>query len=256
MEPAASLATAEVAFAAHSVREDMRAAFLAHLAPDAAIVRDGGWVVAGPWFAERPAPPVVLDWRPVHVEVAASGELGLSTGPFRMSSREDPDGAVAYGQFVSIWRREAGAWKVAVDVGIAHPEPSLWEEPLDARELVGGEVPDLSEAESRFSRMSAEHGSLTAYRTLGADDLRLYRDGIEPVASLEAALRQPDLAEVHTEWHPDVVVAARSNDLGYARGWCAHAPGGGPAGHYLRVWRGGPQGWRIALDVVNALETS
>ena len=38
---AASLAAAETAFAAHSVREDMRTAFLAHFTDDGVFVRDG-----------------------------------------------------------------------------------------------------------------------------------------------------------------------------------------------------------------------
>ena len=33
-----------------------------------------------------------------------------------------------------------------------------------------------------------------------------------------------------------------------------YAPPGGPAaGHYVRVWRREPGGWRIAADVTNAL---
>lgn len=251
---AVSLAAAEAAFAQHSVREDMRAAFMGHFAPDGVFVRDG-WEVAVPWLASRPAPEIVLDWRPVHVEVAASADLGLSTGPWRMSPRGQPD-AVAYGQFVSIWKRQdAGPWKVAVDVGIAHPRPALWDAPLVTRAVAGAKGPgeDLAPVETRFARMSAERGSLAAYRALGADDLRLYREELEPTASLTAALAQPGLAEERREWHPEAVAVARSRDLGYARGWYAAAGGTRPAGHYLRVWRRGPRGWGIALDVVNAL---
>jgi ketosteroid isomerase-like protein len=252
---AVSLADAEVAFALQSVREDMRAAFMAHFAPDGVFVRDG-WELAVPWLAQRPAPAIVLDWRPVHVEVSASEDLGLSTGPWRMSPRGEPDAPVAYGQYVSIWKCQgAGPWQVAVDVGIAHPRPSLWDAPLVARAVAGAKGPgeDLAPAEARFSRMSAEGGSLAAYRALGADDLRLYREELEPAASLEAALEQPGLTAERREWHPEAVAVARSRDLGYARGWYAAAGGTRPAGHYLRVWRRGPQGWRIALDVVNAL---
>src|SRR5436189_3168197 len=79
MDDTASLAAAETAFAAHSVREDMRVAFLAAFAPDGLFVRNA-WVPANDWLRDRAAPPIVLDWRPQFVEVAASGEMGLSTG--------------------------------------------------------------------------------------------------------------------------------------------------------------------------------
>ena len=115
-DQAASLAAAETAFAAHSVREDMRAAFMAHFAAEGVMMRNG-WVVAREFLAPRPAPPIVLDWRPVYVEVAASADLGLSTGPWKLTSREDAAKPPAYGQFVSIWRREPGQpWHVAVDL--------------------------------------------------------------------------------------------------------------------------------------------
>ena len=92
-DPPESLAAAETAFAAHSVREDMRAAFLAAFADDGVFVRDG-WAVSNTYLKDRPAPPIVLDWRPVYTEVARSGELGLSTGPWKITSKEKPDAAL------------------------------------------------------------------------------------------------------------------------------------------------------------------
>src|SRR5688572_11882162 len=82
----ASRAAAEPAFAAHSVREDMRAAFLGAFAADGVFVR-GGWIVSNDFLRDRPAPAIVLDWRPQYVEVAQSGDLGLSTGPSRITSK-------------------------------------------------------------------------------------------------------------------------------------------------------------------------
>src|SRR5437763_64410 len=79
MEPATSLAAAETAFAAHSVRENAREAFLAHFAPDGVLVVPSGWTAARPALEAQPVAPSVLEWRPVHVEAARAGDLGLST---------------------------------------------------------------------------------------------------------------------------------------------------------------------------------
>ena len=114
-EAPASLAAAETEFGRHSVREDMRVAFLANFADDGVFVRNG-WMVSNDWLRPRPAPPIVLDWHPQYVEAASSGDMGLSTGPWKITSKKDPSAAPTHGQFVSVWRREASGWRVVMDV--------------------------------------------------------------------------------------------------------------------------------------------
>jgi ketosteroid isomerase-like protein len=247
---AASLAAAESAFAAQSVREDMRAAFLAHFAPDGLFVR-GAWVNAHAWLAPRAAPPIVLDWRPVHVETARAGDIGLSTGPWRITTRgaAQPGG---FGQFVSIWTREPGQpWRVAADLGISHEGASLWEAPLEARATPGIALGGTAEeAEADFARESLANGAAAAYRAFAASDLRLYREGHAPWLGRDAALRSgPAPAEAVT-WIVERAATAGSGDFGYSLGRFA-APGDGPRGQYLRAWRREAAGWRIVLDVVN-----
>ncbi len=252
MDATASLAAAETAFAAHSVREDMRAAFLAAFADDGVFVRDG-WTVSNAYLAKQPAPPIVLDWRPKYVEVAASGELGLSTGPWKITSKAKPDAPPSYGQFVSIWRRAPGGpWKVEVDLGIAHPQPALWEAPLQTRGAPadvapGGET--FAQAEADFHRRSASAGVRAAYESRGAADMRLYRAGIMPVAGRAAALSAAAVGDARLQWTIERLETARSGDFGYARG--AYGEGGRTAGYFLRVWRREAGSWRIVLDVTN-----
>jgi ketosteroid isomerase-like protein len=254
MDSAASLAAAETAFAAHSVREDMRAAFLAHFDTDGVFVR-GGWIVSNDFLRGRPAPPIVLDWRPRYVEVAASGDMGLSTGPSKITSRSDASAAPAYGQFVSVWRRDAqGTWKVAVDLGISHAGPALWDAPLVARVSPTSASPSagsLLDAEARFARDARERGERAAYAAHGAQDLRLYRPGHAPIASRVAALGASVLGEERRAWTVERSETARSGDFGYARGRYAADEVGPAEGWYLRVWRREAGGWRIVMDVVN-----
>lgn len=254
----ASLAAAETAFAAHSVREDMRAAFLAAFAPDGVLVREG-WVVSNEWMRSRPAPPIVLDWRPQYVEVAAAGDLGLSTGPWRITSKARPEAPPTFGQFVSVWRREAGgAWKVAVDLGIAHPGDVFWNAPLETRQLGAPRSrPDggIAEAEARFAAEARARGQRAAYGTHGADDLRFYRNGHAPTTTRPAALASPATAGEAPVWSPERIETARSGDFGYARGsYAAPSAPGTAQGWYLRVWRREDAGWRIVMDVTNAAQ--
>ena len=62
-----------------------------------------------PFYAEAAAP---FSWAPETVEVLASGNLALSTGPVK-----DTDGKVT-ATFTSIWRMDAaGNWKIIFDKG-------------------------------------------------------------------------------------------------------------------------------------------
>ena len=249
MEDANALAAAETAFAAHSVREDMRAAFMANFAQDGVMVGDG-WVRAREYLAPLPAPPIVLEWRPAHVEVAASGEFGLSTGPWKRTPRGKPGAAPAYGQFVSIWQRAPGQpWRVLVDLGVGNPGPALADAPLEVSvaRSVRAAMP-LAQAEERFQQLGRVDPR-GAYQAFGARDLRLYRDGAVPATTLQASLASVS-AESATAWRIEDLRTAASGDFGFARGSVASAPQQPPRGYFLRVWRHEPQGWRIALDVV------
>jgi ketosteroid isomerase-like protein len=251
---ARSLAEAESAFAAHSLRENMRQAFLAHFAEDGVTVH-GGWTNSNAYLAGRPNPPIVLDWRPAFVEVAGSRELGLSTGPWTLTPLK-PGAATRHGQFVSVWRRDAaGVWKVAVDLGIGHAETALAAAPLEARGVPAAGTPgtatDLREAETAFTALSATQGLRAAYRAHASVDLRWYRDESTPHVGLAAALASPRLGEDQMAWTVERLEVARSGDLGYAIGHYGKSGASAVAGHYLRVWHRENGAWRIVMDVTN-----
>jgi len=255
LDDAALLAAAESAFAAHSVREDMRAAFLAHFADDGVFMRDG-WANSNEFLRTQRAPPIVLDWRPVHTEVAASGELGLSTGPWKATSKEKPEAPPAFGQYVSVWRREAGeAWKVEVDLGIEHPGNALWDAPLDTSApsgSVASAARTIESAELDFVSAAHDQGPRAAYARHGADRLRFYRSGFAPAVGKAAALASPAMSDTRHAWEIDRVEISRSRDFGYARGsYASLAQPGKPLGYFLRVWRMQDGQWRIVMDVTN-----
>ena len=252
----ASLAAAETAFAAHSVREDMRVAFLAAFDDDGVFVREG-WRVSNDFLRDRPAPQIVLDWRPQYVEASASGDLGLSTGPSKIVSRTAPGTPPSYGQFVSVWRRAPGGpWKVAVDLGIGHPGDALWSAPLETRQLSGAAPSTahggVAQAEANFAGELRRGGARSAYSRFGADNLRFYRAGNAPAVTRAAALASPAMSDERLVYTVERSETARAGDFAYARGFYSSADAPAvPLGWYLRVWRREPAGWRIVMDVVN-----
>jgi ketosteroid isomerase-like protein len=66
-----------------------------------------------------------IRWTPERAEIAASGDLGYTTGTYELSGR-DPSGTpwTKTGSYVTIWRKSAeGHWKAALDIGTP-PGPS------------------------------------------------------------------------------------------------------------------------------------
>lgn len=255
MDAAESLAAAETAFAAQSVREDMRTAFLANFADDGVFVRDG-WTHSNASLAKQAAPPIVLDWRPVFTEVGRSGDLGLSTGPWKRTSKADPNAAPSFGQFVSVWRREPGGpWKVAVDIGIDHGKPALQDHPLETVVLPGRAAltrGGIENAELEFVTDAHLGGLRSAYAKHGSERLRFYRPGSEPVIGRQAVLESGAMPDDELAWVIDTTEMARSRDFGYSRGsYASVAAPKTPLGYFMRVWHVEDGEWRIALDVAN-----
>lgn len=64
-------------------------------------------------------PDMSLRWTPDRADIAASGDLGWTTGSYVFRAT-DPEGnpIEGRGRYVSIWRRqEDGRWKVVMDLG-------------------------------------------------------------------------------------------------------------------------------------------
>jgi len=105
----------ELAFAATMAARDHEA-FTSFLSADAVFFSQAGILrgreaVAAAWKPYFDGPAAPFSWEPDTVEVLASGDLALSTGPVTA-----PDGA-RLGRFVSIWRREADGWRIVFDRG-------------------------------------------------------------------------------------------------------------------------------------------
>ena len=114
----AGMVETERAFAALALELGTRAAFLAYIAEDG-IGFDNGPIPLRQAMRDRPAgpEPFKLIWEPRYGDVAASGEVGYLTGPYRVETQgKDGTRVTRHGCFFSVWRRQSdGACKIAVD---------------------------------------------------------------------------------------------------------------------------------------------
>jgi len=204
----------------------------------------------------RPDPPL-LEWGPDVAESAASGELGYTAGPsrfLRAGTRE----VLSYGRFFSVWKREAGIWRVAVDVGIQTP-PSEVPPPRVVTPASGALLPAFARADACDEVRTREHalsGNTSATLAALTDYARLHRDGVAVVVGAGAIARFVNGSPQRAGWQlarlTDHCLAAASGDLGAT--WGRVMEGERVHGCFVRSWRRDERGaWRIALDAATEL---
>ncbi|MEO8103105.1 MAG: hypothetical protein ABI790_11285 [Betaproteobacteria bacterium] len=261
---AKDLAAEESKFAAYSVKNGMRAAFLEFFADSSWLLRPEP-VDARKLISGRPDPAIVLDWKSQLTILSASGDLGFSTGPTIVRAKADPKEPASHGQFFSVWQKQKnGAWKVYVDHGISHG-PTATPDALPATPLVALDLkaqPPVAdarrgEAEQQFITRSANSNVASAYADAITARTRLLRVDQFPIDGTAAIGAYLASQAGRWSWTPLMQGASRANDFAYAVGNYTWQPGEGAArkGQYVRVWMRDASGasaarWTLAAEVL------
>jgi ketosteroid isomerase-like protein len=111
------LRDADLAFA-KATTEGRLEGFMEFFAADAAILHDGRTITGTesvrayyePLFADR---DFTLSWTPTKAEASKDGTLGYTYGDYEAKR----GGKTSRGMYLTIWRKEAGKWKVVMDTG-------------------------------------------------------------------------------------------------------------------------------------------
>lgn len=277
-----SLVEAERAFARTSVERGIRESFLAFFADDGINFQPHPTKTREAYL-KRPAPiqrpPVTLNWEPVFADVSRAGDLGYTTGPYRLADQSPEPKPTKHGYYFSIWKRQPdGAWKVALDVGIETPAPDAGKRALRFRaaravvsaEPASGANANLEQERAALLRIDRDfigeasvRGAAKAFQAYLGEEARLHRNGIFPLTNGNAIRSflsgKQFMLLSGLPWRADV---AQSNDLGYtygryelkAVGGAAGTPSASEKGYYVRVWKRDRAGrWKIALDTTHPL---
>jgi len=244
--PLQSMVAAERSFAKRAADTSVREAFLAWLAPDAVVMQPlpaNGRAV----YTARPVITAKLAWEPAYAEVAASGDYGVSSGPWEFTPAGDATGDKrVYGTFLSIWKRDGrnGAWRVALDCGVPHAKP---ETPLAFEAGPEHATADAATKPVAADALKACDGSLaTDPGAHATDDVRYLRAGQPPRHGDEARA-----ALTAGAYHTLGSSVARSGDLG-----CTYGVRVDDADTtvYVHVWRRvDPRNWKLSASVDNPL---
>jgi len=107
--------------------------FLSYYAPDAAVYPPGMPIAQGTapireaFTKMRSMPGFSLQWKPTGATVSGAGDLGYTTGTYRMTIN-DPTGTPIpeRGKYVAVWKKQPGGqWKVAEDIFNADTPPPV-----------------------------------------------------------------------------------------------------------------------------------
>jgi ketosteroid isomerase-like protein len=253
-----SLVEAENNFARTSVERGIRASFLQFFAENSIIFapepKNGKKFYT--YYEDK---GLKLMWRPIFATIAASDELGVTTGPWEMQKSKTDSTPIAFGDFLSVWRKQAdGAWKVIVDVGVDHPQPGGV--PVEPEVLPPSEVPAdvsldalrrvLEEAEAKLGER-LQHGAADALLAAASDNIRVLRQNSLPAVGREAAKRLLSTDDDRMTRKSDGAAMSDAGDLAYRYGSYARGGGNGAAdGYYLTIWRTEPnRDWKIIVDL-------
>lgn len=270
----ASLIEAERSFSRASEEKGIREAFLTWLAPDAVVFRPAP-VKGRPIYEKMdPANPAVLTWEPEFAEIAASGKLGYTTGPYELRPSRDVE-PTGFGHYVSVWKKQPnGSWRVLLDIGVQHGPPGPAAGTGEVSSPAGRPQP-IPTAKLRdieyafrifgnvFEKVVGETGLQKVMSKHGTEDVRVFRSGQLPAVGLSraVALIPPDEGKVNrarSRQGPSKsftrIGISRTGDLVYSYGSIGSGKAGALEGaaSFLRIWRRDMSiatGYRICLDI-------
>ncbi len=252
-----ALVAAERAFATMAVERGIRASFLARLAADGLVFEPGPVRVHETWTARlAPADPLALklEWAPAAAAVAASGEIGFTTGPFILTDRSGTR-PPQHGIYTSVWRKNSlGVWQVVLDAGV------LTNAPVDVAALMPAPKLHAAASKPNFPQMlspaeierSLRNASPEAFASWLAADTRWYRNGTAPILA-----REPVATAFRTSWR--AVSLSHTSGAGSATGDFAYTYGmltvdwvgaTRSTGDYVNLWSRDEYGvWKIAVAI-------
>lgn len=262
------LANAERAFARMSVEKGVRDSFIANFA------NEGINFTPHPtntkeFYGKRPAQvfplPVTLNWAPIYGDIAKSGELGYTTGPFTLTDNTPAKRPTQHGMYFSIWRKQAdGKWKVLIDLGIqlnsavAPLDAPFQSAPKGKGRSVGQDADTalaslLATDRAFFANAKAETVA-EAWMQLLSENARIHRNGEFPLVGKSAYSAWVKSQSSAISGEPIKAEIATSAEFGYSYGKYEIHAAKPELGYYVRVWKLDAKGnWRIVFDITSPL---
>jgi hypothetical protein len=251
---AAPIVAAERAFAADAPRMGLTASFNKWAVPDAVMIAGGLVQTVRDVFppdVPKPADEILLEWWPNFAGIAASGELGFTTGGVAVNGRRTI-------HYFTVWKQQPdGGWRWVYDGGSgasAEHVPGHESEPviLPVSGLTSVS-PEAAFSEVTAAELDLARNALTdqksAHLDALADNGRLYVAPFPPADGRRAFAAALDGWPATFAFGPtEGGGSSASGDMVWTYGtaaWSQHDLA--RTGHYVRLWQKQEGGWKIVL---------
>jgi ketosteroid isomerase-like protein len=250
------LVETENAFAKLAAEKGTRTAFLANMADDA-VVFNPEKTLARPHWTARGESNALLSWAPNFADISSDGSLGYTTGNWEWRAKGRDDAPSAFGEFVTIWKRQTdGRYKFVVDIGISHEKPAKysmdWATSAAAHGTIGGNV-SAEAAIAHFFRHVETKGKTAAYRSAAADEIRLFRENRMPVVGKRSAIVQVGTEKGVMSFGSGEMIST-SNLAYFVKGYTLkNADGSLEEGNVVQLWKYNAGRWNLVLDILEPM---
>jgi len=260
-----SMREAERNFARASVMIGRNASFAENFADESAIFT-GRWITNGKQYSkEGKSSPIVLKWEPEFMDISASRDFGISTGPWEVQEYRPNTPPLSTGYFLTVWKRQPdGVWKVILDGGSTTPAPKnpqhIFTFPKGADKVVINPPvvnvellhKELSEREKQILIEWGENPTPSTYSSFLTTGARMQLNGHLPTTNTDTINVLISRLNKSMIWKREGAGAATSGDMGFTYG-LLETPGKSKlSGHYIRIWKKETgANWKIALEMLN-----
>lgn len=242
---------AENSFANYSKTYNTKDAFLNFCDSNGVVFNQGKALNAKKTFSRLQSPVDKLLWQPAFVGIAASGELGFSTGPFE--KRPYLTDTITYGgSFSTIWHKtKNGEWKFLVDLGIILGKSPMAVDQVKkasvGKKTTNKGIDDVKNLDAQFIAAYKENAEKAYINHLHKDAWLNLKNAI--LLQGEAQwLKVINTIPTGLEMTPMEAGISKAGDLAYVYGLVNFE---GKNENYLRVWQNTSKGWKIVLQTLS-----
>jgi ketosteroid isomerase-like protein len=215
---------------------------------------------------------IIFSWEPLYADIAQSGDLGYTTGPYEIRENTEERRILRGGFYFSVWQKQAdNSWKVLLDMGVGTPLlPSAGDKKIiiapQLKSKSNGKIAtaeklvnEINQIERQFSAASEKY-AVKAYEKFARDDVRLHRFRILPVLGKEGVIGYVSEKEAKSSWETIKSGVSSSADFAWSYGTYKiirenTADDETRKGYYLRVWRRDSENhWKLVAEITNPLK--
>lgn len=210
----------------------------------------------------------LLSWEPKVADCSSKGDLGYTTGPFKVI---DLGGGkpIQHGAYFSIWKKQKdGSMRVMLDLGTPMAAAPTFPDRMRVQgapspafvtmDLIDRAKAIIAGYENDIAKSAAGEISKTLNLTYTRYPV-VYRVGSAPILTSGEATKWWDDAKISIkDWQVLETNIAESGDFGYCYGkYTAEQDGKATSGYFAHVWKCElGKGWHLVADVMSVIPPS